>query len=100
VFFALLFLATWGVASTVSKRPQNVTNLGSRIFEVGRVSTMATAVADGGPLLFPDLKSSSGTRSIVLDHAGTDPAKGWQVYYAYPADRERELPGHAHAQVA
>ncbi|MFM7258418.1 MAG: hypothetical protein ACKO1E_07485, partial [Acidimicrobiaceae bacterium] len=23
----------------------------------------------------------------VIDHTGDNPAKGWQVYYAYPADR-------------
>ncbi|MEY3559439.1 MAG: hypothetical protein RL374_2145, partial [Actinomycetota bacterium] len=28
-----------------------------------------------------------GKRSIVIEHNGTDVSKGWQVYYAYPADR-------------
>jgi hypothetical protein len=38
--------------------------------------------------LYPDLRDATGTRSIVITHSGDDPAKGWQVYYAYPADRD------------
>jgi len=34
------------------------------------------------------LKSPDGLRSIVLNHEGSDPATGWQVYYAFPADRD------------
>jgi hypothetical protein len=34
------------------------------------------------------LRDSTGKRSIVIDHTGDNPAKGWQVYYAYPADRD------------
>ena len=36
----------------------------------------------------PIFRDSTGKRSIVIEHNGTDPAKGWQVYYAYPADRD------------
>ncbi len=87
-FFALLMLATWGMASYISNRPANMTNLGARIFEVGPVESIARAVDTGGPLLFPDLKSPNGTRSIVLDHTGADPTRGWQVYYGHPADSD------------
>jgi hypothetical protein len=87
-FIAVLFLATWGVAAFISDRGENITNLGSSIFEVGQVERIATIVADDGPLLFPDLKSPSGVRSVVLDHQGDDPTKGWQVYYGYPAGKD------------
>ena len=49
---------------------------------------MAKAIAADGPLLLPDLQSPDGVRSIVLDHEGSDPATGWQVYYGFPADRD------------
>lgn len=87
-FIAVLFLATWGVAAFISDRGENITNLGSSIFEVGQVERIATIVGDDGPLLFPDLKSPSGVRSVVLDHQGDDPTKGWQVYYGYPAGKD------------
>ena len=88
VGFGLLFLATWGVAAYISKNPGETIRVGTSIFEVGPVKSLATQVDEGGPLLFPDLKSPEGTRSIVLDHSGDDPAQGWQVYMGYPADRD------------
>lgn len=88
VGFGLLFLATWGVAAYISKNPGDTIRVGTSIFEVGPVESLAEQVDEGGPLLFPDLKSPEGTRSIVLDHAGNDPALGWQVYMGYPADRD------------
>ena len=86
--FALLFLATWGVAAFISRNPGDTIRVGTSIFEVGPVGSLASQVDDGGPLFFPDLKSPEGTRSIILDHTGDDPALGWQVYMGYPADRD------------
>ncbi len=86
--FGLLFLSTWGLAAFISRNPGESLRVGTSIFEVGPVKSLATQVKDGGPLLFPDLKSPEGTRSIVLDHTGQDPASGWQVYMGYPADRD------------
>ena len=88
VFFALFFLGLWVVAVNINNRAEPTSNISNRIFEVGPVKSMATSVAEDGPLLFPDLKSPDGERSIVLDHSGSDPAEGWQVYYGYPADRD------------
>ena len=58
------------------------------------------SVAEHGPLFFPELGTAIGTRSIVVDHTGDDPADGWRVYWAYPADREstclvEQVPGTA-----
>lgn len=86
-FFAVFFLGLWVVASTINDRADPGSRIANSVFEVGKVDDIAEAVAEGGPLLFPDLKSADGVRSIVLDHTGPDPAAGWQVYYAYPADR-------------
>lgn len=89
-FFALFFLGLWMVAGVINNRADPGSRIANSVFEVGRVEEISKAVAQGGPLLFPDLKSADGVRSIVLDHTGNDPAVGWQVYYAYPADRSPE----------
>lgn len=88
VFFALLFLALWGAASLISRNPESITNLGAQTFRVGLVTQVAKTVTESGPVLYPDLRDPDGKRSIVLDHQGADPAKGWRVFYAYPADRD------------
>lgn len=97
-FFAVMFGLTWLVAAWVSGNAENITNLGDRTFQVGTVNRIADQIADDGPILFPDLRDPEGTRSIVLDHTGENPAIGWRVFYAYPADRgptclARQVPG-------
>ncbi len=88
VFFALFFAGLWVVAATITERADPNDKIANKVFEVGKVETMARSIAKDGPLLFPDLKSPDGVRSIVLDHTGDDPARGWRVYYGYPADRD------------
>ena len=89
-FFAALFGITWLVASSITDRSATVQSTGRRTFVVGSVSDIAKSVAANGPVLYPDLRDSSGTRSIVIDHTGSDDALGWQVYYAFPADRNAQ----------
>lgn len=88
VFFALFFLGLWGIATIINGRAEPTSEIGNKVFEVGRVDSIAESIAKDGPLLMPDLKSPDGVRSIVLDHVGNDPANGWQAYYGYPADRD------------
>lgn len=57
-------------------------------FPVGNVDFLAELVAEEGPLFFPELGTPVGARSIVVDHQGDDPASGWRVYWAHPADRD------------
>jgi hypothetical protein len=85
-FFVLFFAGLWVVASVINDRATPTSTVANKVFEVGKVESMAKAVAKDGPLLFPDLKSPDGVRSIVLDHTGPDAAKGWRVYYGYPED--------------
>ena len=87
-FFALFFLGLWLAATIINDRADTSSVIANKVFEVGKVDTIAKSVADDGPLLFPDLKSPDGVRSIVLDHQGQDPARGWQLYYGYPSDRD------------
>ena len=51
---------------------------------------MADIVKKEGPILYPDLRDTLYERTIVVDHSGKEPSVGWQVYYAYPADRGPE----------
>lgn len=88
LFFAALFGVTWLMAEFATNRAEVEVRTGDRTFVVGNVEDIAEAVATDGPILYPDLRDSTGKRSIVIEHNGSDPAKGWQVYYAYPADRD------------
>ena len=87
VFFAALFGVTWLMATYVTNKTEVTTATGNRTFVVGQVADIAESIAENGPVLYPDLRDPLGKRSIVIEHNGTDVAKGWQVYYAYPADR-------------
>jgi len=89
--FVVLGLATWGAAAIISRNPEQVNDrLAVDVFEVGDVDSLSAIIAANGPLIFPDLVQSGGHRTVVLDHTGDDPASGWRVYYAYPADRDLE----------
>jgi hypothetical protein len=89
VFFALLGLATWGIAGLLSDNPEQIEErLSTTTFEVGSTEYLAGIIADDGPLLFQGLIGDTADRSIVLDHTGDDPEKGWRVRYAFPADRD------------
>jgi len=85
--FALLFGLTWIFASMATDNRQGKPETIPQTFEIGAVADIAKLVDEGGPILYPDLRDATGKRSIVIDHTGAEPAKGWQVYYAYPADR-------------
>lgn len=90
---ALVFMAiagfTWAIAAYISSGDTSTSDrLAPSTFTIGQVDTLAATVAEDGPLLFPELGTAIGTRSIVVDHEGTVAADGWRVYWAYPADRE------------
>ena len=86
-FFAALFGMTWLMATYVTNKTEVITATGDRTFVVGQVADIAKSISESGPVLYPDLRDPLGKRSIVIEHNGTDASKGWQVYYAYPADR-------------
>jgi len=85
----LLGLFLWGMAAWIS-RGNGVASerIAPSELTVGSVESMAERVEESGPLFFPELGTSIGTRSIVVDHTGDVAADGWRVYWAYPADRE------------
>ena len=86
--FAAIAGFTWAIAAYISDGETGATDrLAPSVFTIGRVDSLAESVAEDGPLLFPELGTAIGTRSIVVDHEGDVPADGWRVYWAYPADR-------------
>lgn len=89
IAFAALGLFTWAIAAYISGGETDATDrLAPSVFTIGNVESLAETVADDGPLLFPELGTAIGTRSIVVDHEGDVAADGWRVYWAYPADRD------------
>ena len=89
VGFIALGLFTWGIAAYVSQGGgESTERLAPTTLQVGSAQGAAQIVAEDGPVLFPGLNTTTGERTIVLDHEGDDPTRGWRIYYAYPADRD------------
>jgi len=84
---------TWLIAAFISGGGgESTERLAPPTFDVGDVERVAASVAEDGPILFPGLNTTTGERTLVLDHEGADPARGWRVYWAYPADRDASCP--------
>ena len=90
VFFAILFGVTWLFAGRATDNRAREIRPGDYTFRVGPVDDMAEIVEQDGPILYPDLRDTTYQRTIVVDHVGDEPSLGWQVYYAYPADRDAD----------
>ena len=89
-FFALLFGVTWLFADQATDNRKREIRPGNYTFRVGPVDDLADIVKKEGPILYPDLRDTLYQRTVVVDHLGEEPSVGWQVYYAYPADRGPE----------
>ena len=88
VFFAVLGLMTWGIAAFLASGTTAPTeNLAPARLDLGSANGRANDVEEEGPLLFAELSTITGERSLVLDHQGDDPANGWRLYYAFPPGR-------------
>lgn len=87
-FFVVLGLVTWGIAAYLSSGDTRTTeNLAPPSLPLGSASARANDVKEDGPLLFSELSTITGARSLVLDHVGDDAASGWRLYYAFPPGR-------------
>ncbi|MFW2334273.1 hypothetical protein [Ilumatobacter sp.] len=87
--FAAIAGFTWAIAAYISDGSTSTSDrLAPSTFTIGQVESLSVTVEEDGPLLFPELGTAIGTRSIVVDHEGTVAADGWRVYWAYPADRD------------
>lgn len=87
LFFAVLGLVLWGIAALMSGEQSQSTTFTPDRLQVGNIERWARSIDEDGPVLFPGLGTTSGERTLVLDHTGTNPERGWTLYYAHPADR-------------
>lgn len=89
VVLGLIAGFTWAIAAYISDGGTDASDrLAPSTFTIGNVENLATTIDESGPLLFPELGTAIGTRSIVVHHEGDVAADGWRVYWAYPADRD------------
>lgn len=86
-FFAVLGLVLWGIAALMAGEQEATTTFTPDRLEVGDVQRWAGSIDADGPIIFAGLGTTRGERTLVLDHDGDDPERGWRVYYAHPADR-------------
>lgn len=83
---AMWFLFTR--ATDLAASGETDVNLGSSVFEAGRIERLSDDVARTGPLFFPDLVGRD--RDIYLQHVGEDPEDGWFAFAVRPLDAARE----------
>ena len=87
LLLAAIFGMTWLIAAWMSNGNGAASErLAPSTFPVGDVESVSEQIAESGPLLFPNLDDSTAERSVVLDHRGDDPTRGWRVSWGYPAD--------------
>ena len=85
----LIFGATWAIAAWISRGgAESTERLAATTLNIGRIERWADRIDETGPVLFPGLNTTSGERTLVLNHAGDDPTREWRVYWAYPADAD------------
>jgi hypothetical protein len=70
----------------LATQPGAKVNLGSQEFDMGKASVFAPKVARFGPLQFLALRDNV---DLLVQHLGTNPAKGWLAFAAHPADEPR-----------
>ncbi len=61
--------------------------LGDRDFRDLDAARISAEIAEGGPVLFPDV--AGGSRDIILQHLGTDPDSGWLAFEARRTGQDR-----------
>ena len=89
VVLVLIFAATWGMAAWIARGgAESTSRLAPESLPVGNVTSVAETIDESGPVLYPGLDTTTGERTLVLNHTGDDPTREWRVYWAYPADRD------------
>jgi hypothetical protein len=82
---AAILAATYGLAAWISRDGvETSSRLTPRTLPVGGVESVSETIAETGPILLPGLNTTSGERTLILDHAGEDPTRGWRLYLAHP----------------
>ena len=63
VFFVVVGLVLWGVASLLSGSSKVDVQLGDDVFTAGEAKALAEEIAENGPLLFPGLVGPARRRA-------------------------------------
>jgi hypothetical protein len=79
----------WFMVNLASQGTESVqVRLGDDRFDAGNVDNRADSIADGGPVLFPDV--AGRTRDIYLQHLGDEPDEGWSAFSAQAVGKPRD----------
>lgn len=62
--------------------------LGSETYDAGSAASLSTSIAQGGPLLLPDV--AGGARDVYLQHLSTEETTGWSAFAARRPGRSRD----------
>jgi hypothetical protein len=89
IVLAAIFATMLGIAAWISRGGAETTpRLAPRTLPVGRAEAVAETIVETGPILLPGLNTTTGRRTLILDHRGEDPTRGWRVYLAHPAEAD------------
>lgn len=87
VAIAVIGLILWAAAAWMASRGDPPEAVAPTQLRLGSAESVAETIDESGPILWPGLDTRNGEVSLVLDHTGNDPTRGWQLYYAHPADK-------------
>lgn len=86
VVLAMIGGLLWLFAAYISRDGTETSErLAPSRLRVASAQGAADLVTAEGPIIFPGLGTTTGERTLVLDHTGDDPESNWTVYFAYPA---------------
>ena len=96
VVLAAIFGATWAIAAWNARSDaEPTTRLAPRTLPVGRVESVAATITEMGPILFPGLNTTTGERTLILDHQGDDPTRALARVPRLPRRSRSDLRRHA-----
>ena len=85
----VLGLALGLVTLALGSRNSSDLNIGDQTFKAGNAEKKAELIDESGPILYADV-SGRKDRDMILQHLGSDPAKGWHAFLAAPIDKARD----------
>jgi len=89
VVLAMIGGLLWLFAAFISRDGTDTSErLAPSRLRVASVQSASDLIVEEGPIIFPGLGTTTGERTLVLDHTGDNPETNWVVYYAYPAGRD------------
>ena len=92
-FFVVLALVTWGIAAYISRGGAEITErLAPTRFVVDSAQHAAGLVEEDGPIILAGLNTTTGEKTLVLDHEGDDPTRGGSSTTPFRRDETSTAP--------